>query len=1167
MSNADFVHLHVHSEYSLLDGACRLKDLVETARANHMPALAITDHGNMFGSIYFYLRCTEADIKPIIGYEAYVAPGSRRERTGKAGRDTSNHLTLLAKDLDGYHNLIKLASIGFLEGFYYKPRVDKEALAQHSKGLVALSGCLKSEINGLLLKGDESAAMRVAGEYADMFGKDSFFLEVQDNGLEEQRRCIEGTKHLAERLGLETVATNDIHYLTRDGARAHEVLLCINTGKRLTDEKRMKFSTDEFYFKTPSEMCETFRALPQAITNTLRIAEMCNLELSFDKMYLPRFQAPNGMSNAEYLRKLCHDGVKERYGELTDAVRDRLEHELQVIEKTGFTDYFLIVWDFIRFAVSEKIPVTARGSGAGSIVAYLLRISNIDPIKHDLLFERFLNADRLTMPDLDVDFCADGRERVIEYVRNKYGRQSVAQIITFGTMKARAVVRDVGRVLDIPLSDVDAIAKHIPSTPGITLKQALESQPDLRKQYDEDQRVKELFDISTQLEGLARHASVHAAGVVVAEGDLTDYVPLAKYGDNVVTQLDGVVLTDHLQMLKADFLGVRKLTVLDRCLKLIKQTKGVELTLDEIPKDDEKTFELLRRGEAKGLFQLETSDGMRDLVRKLAPEKFEDLVPLVALYRPGPLQSGMVDQFVDCRHGRRKVEYKHPKLEPILKETYGVILYQEQVMRIANVLGGFSLNEADNLRKAMGKKKPEIMAKFRQKFIQGSVDTGIDKATATEIFELMEYFAGYGFNKSHSAAYAVVCYQTAYLKANYPTCYMAALMSCEMNNTDKIVEYMEECKRMGIEVLPPCVNESEAEFAVLGDQKIRYGLGAIRNVGSRAVEAILSARKEVGRFENIFCFAENVDTHAVNKQVMESLIRSGAFDAFPGHRAQQAAAIDRALEAGNRAQRDRKSNQMTFFEAFDATAASEASAVKLPDVEPWAEKEMLAHEKESLGFYMSSHPLAKFEAMLRQMATVGSAHIGDLDEDSYVIMGGLVVGVTDGTTKNGDPMLTAELEDMEGPFRVMFWRDTIDKVRDVLQKDCVVFIQGRVSLKMQSPSINGYRAVPPEQAQELVGQVRIELDCPSVTEDTLTSLRDVFLAHPGKTKVLLRMTTAEQRRASIEVDEKLAVTPNHEFCCKVSALVGEKRLAIVPTNGNGRRRRGPNGGYRRKKGG
>jgi DNA polymerase-3 subunit alpha len=816
----DFVHLHVHSHYSLLDGVARVGDLVQTARKLAMPALALTDHGNMFGAVEFYQEASKAGVKPIVGYEGYVAPRSRFDREARGIGDAAFHVTLLARNAAGYGNLLKLATSAYLEGFYYRPRVDKEILAEHHEGLVALSGCQKSEINHHLMKDDLDAAAEAAAAYRDIFGKDSFYIELQNNGTEEQVGLVKKALAVAKRTGIPTVATNDIHYLRKQDARAHDVILCVATGKVLEDEQRMRFVANEYYFKTQDDMAARFKELPAALANTVAIAEQCNLELPFGEKHFPVFRPPDDLSAEEYLRKLCVEGLHRHFGDNPpEEARKRLDYEIDVLVKTGFAGYLLIVWDFIRFARERGIPVgPGRGSAVGSLACYTLGITSLDPLRYGLIFERFMQPDRVSDPDIDIDFCMERREEVIEYVREKYGVQNVAQIITFGTLAARAALRDVGRVMNIPLARVDQLAKKVPAQIGIKLKEAIEKEPELKELYESDPEVKDLFDISMKLEGICRHASTHAAGVVIADRPLTDYLPLYKSGDDVTTQYQNSSdqpILDKIGMLKMDFLGLRTLTIIDKCIAMVRQTRGIEVDIETISLDDSPTASMLGRGETKGVFQLE-SEGMTDLVEKLKPACFEDMIPLVALYRPGPLSSGMVDDFVKRKHGHQKVRYPHAKLEPILKDTYGVILYQEQVMRTAIELAGFSASEADSLRKAMGKKIPEMLKKFRDQFVEGAKQSGVTPKVGVKIFDLMEYFAGYGFNKSHSAAYGLVAYQTAFLKANYPAEFMAALLTCEMQNSDKVVEYIGECSRMEIEVLPPSVNESAADGTPTG---------------------------------------------------------------------------------------------------------------------------------------------------------------------------------------------------------------------------------------------------------------------------------------------------------------------------------------------------------------
>ncbi len=1148
----DFVHLHVHSDYSLLDGACRISDLVEKTRSLNMKSLALTDHGNMFGTIGFYESARQNGIKPILGFESYVAQGSRLTKEG--GKQKNYHLTLLAENNEGYRNLLKLASSSYLEGFYYKPRIDKELLSEHSKGVICLSGCMQSEINQNLLNNDYDKALKIASHYKDIFGANNFYLELQENRIERQSELVDLGIKISRELELKTVATNDIHYMEPDDYFAHDALLCINTGKLIQDTKRMRMSTNEFYFKSQEQMGEVFRDIPDALMNTSLIADRCCVELDLDTMHLPRFHPQEdsicykpGMTNKQLLRELCKHGALEIYKRLDDVINERLDHELGVIEETNFVDYFLIVWDFIDFARKERIPAIARGSGAGSLVAYLLGISNIDPIKYDLLFERFLNAERLSMPDLDIDFCADGRDKVIKYVRNRYGGDSnVAQIITFGTMKAKAVIRDVGRVMDIPLSVVDKVAKLIPPTLGIKLKDAIEQEPELKSMCDSESQIKELFNISLKLEGLRRHASTHAAGVVVSDEPLTNYIPLAKNKDTVITQYDGETLVEKIGLLKADFLGVRKFSVIDKARQLIKATTGIDIDIDKIPLDDKKTYDLLSRGDVKGVFQVETSRGFRDLLIKLKPDKFEDVLPLVALYRPGPLGSGMVDTFINCRHGREPVKYLHPKLEPLLKETYGLIVYQEQVMRIANRLGGFSLNEADNLRKAMGKKKPEVMAKFKVQFLEGSLKNEIPKDVAKKIFELMEYFAGYGFNKSHSAAYAMVCYQTAYLKANYPTQYMAAQMTCEKQNNLKIVDYMHECNRMGIDLLPPCVNESYSDFTIVSDQKIRFGLGAIKNVGEKAIESIVEARKAEGEFISIFDLCERVDLRLVNKQVIESLIKAGCFDSLPGHRAQFLEGVGTLLEVGAKSNKDRRMGQMSLFGSQENTINSN-SHQQLPMIEKWSEKQLLKAEKEALGLYVSSHPLKRYKDAIEQLSDCSTGDLSEKSEDADVLIGGIVDSVNRTTTKKGKPIAYFTIEDMEGMVKCVIFEKKLKSLNDLLHADEVVFVKGKVGFRDTEASIRVNEIITPEEMEKLMENKSprnaiIRLEYSQIDDGILTSLKEILSTNTGSCPVYIKFDIPGGRSVTIKTSQRYFVSLSNDVLNGIRGLVGVESL-------------------------
>ncbi|MDG6027398.1 MAG: DNA polymerase III subunit alpha [Candidatus Brocadia sp.] len=1147
MKNDTFIHLHVHSEYSLLDGACKIGDLVDKAVELKMPALALTDHGNMFGAVEFYEMARSKEIKPILGYEAYVAQGSRFDKESKNGKETISHITLLAENNEGYRNLLKLTTSAYLEGFYYKPRIDKALLKTHSAGLICLSGCMTSEINRYLVNNRTEEASQVAREYKDIFGPEHFYLEIQNNGIEQQSKLVSDAAEIGRKLGIPLVATNDIHYMNMDDAKAHDALLCINTGKHLSDMQRMRFGTNEFYFKNFQEMHTVFRHIPEALENTAKIANRCNVEMSFGKMHLPKFTAPNGMTNSAYLRKLCEEGAVQKYGSLTQHVRERLDYELKVIESTGFVDYFLIVWDFIHFAIQHRIPATGRGSGAGSLVAYVLNITNIDPLENDLLFERFLNAERISMPDLDIDFCAEGREKVIQYVRQKYGGDSnVAQIITFGTMKAKAVIRDVGRVMNIPLSEVDKVAKLIPNTLNITLKEALAQEPALKALYENEKHIHELFDISKKLEGLCRHASVHAAGIVISDEPLTEYVPLAKNGEVVTTQFYDEILVDKIGLLKADFLGVRKLTVIDKALKLIRETTGEDIDLTKIPMDNRKTYELLSRGEVKGVFQVETSRGFKELLKKLKPDAFADILPLVALYRPGPLQSGMVDSFISRKHGREEVAYLHPSLEPLLKETYGVILYQEQVMRIANRLAGFTLNQADNLRKAMGKKKPEIMAKFKDQFINGAVANGIPKEIAASIFELMEYFAGYGFNKSHSAAYAVITYQTAYLKANYPVQYMVAQLSCEKQNMDKIVDYIEDCRHMGIGVLPPDINESQNDFTISQGNKIRFGLGAIKNVGDKAIESIVQSRAKGNRYTSILDLCKRVDMRVANKQVIESLIKSGCFDSLHDNRAKLIAGLDTAMQLGGIANKEKRKGQKSLFDiGSDLDMAVKGNTGAEADVKPWSEKEILQAEKESLGFYLSSHPLNACQQKIKQLSTVSSAEMSERADGEEIVVGGIIATLKPSVTKRGDPMMYITVEDMKGSAECVIFNKEMKSCQSLLNMDEIVFVKGQIGFQGTAPSVRTKEIIAEKDAlKRLTKCITLRVEGVCFDETKLMQFREIIRKHSGTCPLFFEISTSEQTSTIIKTSSQYFVSVTDAFISCTKDLFGPNALRL-----------------------
>ncbi|PIQ82872.1 MAG: DNA polymerase III subunit alpha [Candidatus Omnitrophica bacterium CG11_big_fil_rev_8_21_14_0_20_64_10] len=1142
--DADFVHLHVHSEFSLLDGACRLPELAAAAKRHGMPALALTDHGNLFGAIPFYQACLKEGVNPIIGVEAYISPGSRQDRgTSKEIPEASFHLILLAKNRTGYQNLLKLISLANLEGFYYKPRIDKEILAQHSEGLICLSSCLQGEVSYWLARGEAKRAEQAAGELAALFPKGDFYLEIQDHGIPEQRKIIVPMVQLAQKLDLGLIATNDMHYLEKRHARSHECLLCIQTGTNLDDPNRFHFDTDEFYFKSPDQMKKLFTEVPQAVLNTRQVAEKVKLELEFGKLHLPNFTPPEGKSQQGYLKELVAEGVKRRYPKAGPEVAERVERELKVITQAGFTSYFLIMWDVIRFAKSKGIPVgPGRGSAAGSVVSYCLGITDLDPIQHKLIFERFLNPDRISMPDIDIDYCYERRPEVLDYVNNKYGRGNVAQVITFGTMQAKAVVRDVARSLGFTYGEGDRIAKLIPFELGMTLQKALAASPELKRVMESDSKVKRLFEISQDLEGLTRHASTHAAGVVIADGDLTDYVPLFKSSENQITTGYSMEALEKIGLLKMDFLGLRTLTVIEEAGQLIGAGSGKPFDIKAIALDDAKTYEMLARAEATGVFQMESS-GMRDLLRRLKPEHFEDLVALVALFRPGPIGSGMLDDFIRRRHGEIQVKYEHPDLEPVLKDTYGTILFQEQVMQIAHVLAGFTLAQGDTLRKAMGKKIPQVMAKAREDFILGCVRNRVSKRLAETIFEKIEYFAGYAFNRSHSAAYALIAYQTAYLKANYPVEFMTALLTSERGNTDKVALYVNEARRMGIEVLPPDVNSSFARFTV--DQgRIRFGLTAIKNVGEKAIESIVEARQEAGPFKSLVDFCQRVDNRLNNRKVMESLIKCGAFDSLKAHRAQWMAVLDRALELAASRGREKGAGQLSFFDVFgDASPAAEG--LTLPEVEEWPAGQLLAYEKSLLGFYLTGHPLDRYQGLFQLMRPVRIEELANLPDGKEVTVAGLLAKTKLTTTKRtNERMAILTLEDFSGAVEALVFPQVFPKVEGALSADGVVWLSARLSLREDQPKllVEGMAGIE-EALTDRAERLKIRL-APDMPKENLKQLKDLLARHNGPLPVDLFLGEGEKKSARVAVGSALHITPSVEFFSELLALVPAEQAVL-----------------------
>jgi DNA polymerase-3 subunit alpha len=1134
-----FVHTHVHSDYSLLDGAAKVEDLVAAAARFEQPALALTDHGNLCGAIEFYKACKAQGVKPILGLEAYLAPRSRFDR--EKNPVAAHHLILLAQDLEGWRNLIKLSTRSFTEGFYYVPRIDKELLARCSGGLIAQSACLSGEPSYYARHDDLARATHAAAEMQSIFG-DRYYLELQRNGCAGQEQVNVALRAIARELGIPLVATNDIHYVGEGDAPAHEVHMCIGMGKTLADGKRLK-QDGLLCFRAAEPMYTLFADAEEAARATVEIADRISLELPLGQYHLPAFTPPDGSTPEDFFLRLTREGAHQRYGTpLPAAVEQRLVYEQGVIRQMGFVSYFLIVWDFIRFARERGIPVgPGRGSGAGSIVAYCLKITNVDPLRYDLLFERFLNPQRISMPDFDIDFCKDGRERVIRYVQEKYGGPDrVSQIITFGTMAARAVIRDVGRVMGVPLSEVDALAKKVPNGPKASLAGALETDPDLKAEVEANPTYKELIDVALRLEGLNRNASKHAAGVVVSDRPLEEYVPLYKVGDDITTQFTMDVLED-VGLLKMDFLGLRTLTILAKCLENIRRGGGTPPDLDDLPPDDPATFAMLAAGEALGVFQLESS-GMRDLLRQIRPDRFGDLSDIVALYRPGPMGSGMMDMYVERKNGRQQVVYPHPSLEPILRETRGVVVYQEQVMRVANVLAGFDLAEADNLRKAMGKKKPELLAKFREKFVTGCAERGLPAGHATEIWNQLEHFAGYGFNKSHTVAYAVITYQTAYLKRHFPREYMAALLTCEMADMDKVSEYVEEARRMGIGVLPPDVGRSEVDFAVEGPD-IRFGLSAIKGVGHAAAEQIVKRRAE-GPYASIFDLCERLDLHAVNRAALEALIRAGALDAPAGvavgiSRARLTAALERAMALGATATADRQAGQMGLFGAGPA-AETEPDYPVVPE---WTETEKMAREREAIGFYATDHPLARHERVLRLFAPLTTTSLPKVAEGSRsterVRLGGMIlaprVTIVKTGPNEGRKMAFFQLEDFAGSLECVVFSRTYAEQGARIVADRVVILEGKIDHTREHPSLQVDSIVPIEDAPRLLARgllVRLSATEPS----TLGRLKECLRAFPGDLPVVLEFKPEPGAVARVRTGPGWSVASDERLLAAVGAI-------------------------------
>ena len=1153
----EFVHLHLHTEFSLLDGACRIGELLDQAQRFEMPAVAVTEHGNLFSAIAFHDEARRRGIKPIIGCEVYVANGSRLTKSGVPG-ETANHLVLLATNQQGYHNLIKLVSAGYTEGFYYKPRIDKELLAAHAGGLVGLSSCLKGEVATNIRLEQTKKATAAAASFRDILGDGNFFLEMQYQGIDVQQIVNQGLTPIARDLGLPLVCTNDVHYLRQTDHHPHDVLLCIGTGKNVQDEHRLKYHGDQFFLKTGEEMATVFGDYPEAMANTLLIAERCDLDLSGSENHLPNFDVPSPYTLDAYFERVVREGFAERLQRISatregggathppEAYEARLAYEIDVIKRMRYPGYFLIVWDFIRYAREHGIPVgPGRGSAAGSLVAYSLQITDVDPLEFGLIFERFLNPERVSLPDIDIDFCERRRSEVIEYVTRKYGRENVAQIITFGTMKARAVVRDVGRTLGLSYSDVDRVAKQIPPTLDMTLDKALTENPALTNMCQEDERVQELINVAKRLEGVTRHASVHAAGVVIAPRPITEFAPLYKSQKDEITTQWAMKEIERVGLLKMDFLGLSTLTLLDDAVNQIHATTGKTVQLDKTPLDDAKTYQLFSDGQTLGVFQFESS-GMRETLRKAKPQRFDDLIALNALYRPGPLRGGVVDDFINRRHGKVKISYELPELEPILSDSYGVIAYQEQVMRIASDLAGFTMGEADVLRKAMGKKDAKVMEAQRSRFVAGATERGIPKKTATKIFDLMEYFAGYGFNKSHSTAYALLAYHTAYLKANYPWHFMAALLTIERQNTDKLALYLGECRDLNVPILAPDVNVSDLHFTVT-DEGVRFGLAAIKNVGESAIASILASRQKSGRVSSLNHLCEDVDLRLVNKRVLESLIKAGALDGLLADasidsvaqgRAQLLAAVDPSIDHGSRRQRNRDQGQTELFGESDAEGTN--GSIRLPQAEPLTEVEQLAFEKEALGLYLSGHPVDRFADGLR---AAGVTRIEELvSSEASIAIAGIISQCRSLTTRKGAPMAVITLEDRGGSLEAVIFPETYAKYRSLVEVDGLVVASGKLEKDDESARL----VVTEIRLVETVVHsgprvMAIHLTTPPHDQQTVEALAELFGRHRGTNRVSLDIELWQEPQP-MKVTAELAQTrirPSETLVAEVERLCGK----------------------------
>lgn len=1156
-----FCHLHCHSHYSLLDGATRLDQYIKKVKQSGMTAAAITDHGNLYAALEFYLAGKDAGINAILGMEAYIAPGSRFVKTGASrSKDAAYHLTLLAMNRTGFQNLVKMSSRAYLEGFYHRPRIDKELLEECSEGVICLSGCAAGELSQLLLAEEWEQAEKLTAWYTKTFG-DRFYMEIQNAGYKIQQDCAERTIDLAKRMGLPLVATNDAHYLNREDHAVQDVLLCVNTKSERSDTNRMRMEGDQLFVRTPEEMYAAFPGFEDAVARSQEIANRVDIQLDLKTRHFPVFNTPDNKKDIDYLRELCEAGLEWRYGRenITQAHRDRLDFELGVILKMGYASYFLIVWDFVRFAMERGIPASARGSACGALVAYLLGLSHVCPIKYDLLFERFLDPSRTEPPDIDIDFCRDRRQEVIDYTKAKYGEKNVSQIGTFGTLKAKAAIRDVGRALSVPLKRVDEVAKMVPDELNIELEEALEKSAELKEAFNTDPQVRELLEMAIQLEGLARSAGTHAAGVVVSDRPIEEYVPLQTISGkkDIVTQWEGPTV-EKAGMLKMDFLGLRNLTILDKAVKNVKKHQGVDIDPVKLPLDDKKTFALLQRGETKGIFQLE-SGGMRDLLTKMRPDKFEDIIATSALYRPGPLEGGMVMTYVDVKNKRQPLPVVHPIMDAVLDETYGVMVYQEQVMRILNRLGGIELPQSYQCIKAISKKKLEMIAKYRAQFIEGSKGNGLPEQTAVELFGMIEKFAGYGFNKSHSTAYGAVAYQTAYLKAHYPVEFMAALLSCEMGETEKIIEHLDDCRRMNITILPPDVNHSDVEFTVRGD-KIAFGLGAIKGVGESAVGAIAAERETNGVFKSIFDLAERCDPKAVTKGVIELLVKAGACDSFGGRRSQLFSVVERAVQGAASILRDKQRGQKNLFGGDDDDAASDNGAPitqVLPEMPEWPHREKNNYEKEAFGFYLTSHPLTEVATELAAYATHQREQLVDLEDGVEVILGGMISSIKKAQTKkpsrNGhSKYVNFDFEDPTGIVRCIMWPEEFARLGHKVEAEGLRFIKGKLDKRNREPNVIVDSMWSLDEAeQNFTRQLAIKFRKGYHDGRVVNRVRDILQRYPGKSEVVVLVETTDEEdptcRLRFVAQKPIAmkVTCTKELKTELRDVLGDGSLMYV----------------------